>query len=243
MCRRDEQSEPEGEAAGPCKELHDEREWAHGREDRVLPLVRPREARQVAHHDEDATVDPEREAVEPEWPPREHHGEQDVRRRQHDDDDAEDEDRPVHPPTASFASFDWSDWFDWSGGPPDSAPSGRAHTKGDASSAHEMGSRRRRRGPRSRRAAGGLRMPTAAARPPMTHHPAVTKIAMRKPCARGAACRYAPPESPAIAGMIATATRPPTLATSLLSAEARPECSSLTAPRAVAVSGATVTPR
>ena len=45
---------------------------------------------------------------------------------------------------------------------------------------------------------------------------------------------------PLSAGSTATATRPPIRATSLLTAEARPACSSGAADSAVAVSGATV---
>ena len=68
-------------------------------------------------------------------------------------------------------------------------------------------------------------------------------MAVRKPAASSVAPRAAAPVRPASSGRTATASRPAARATTLLTAEAMPECSAGAAPIAVEVSGATVTAR
>ena len=68
-------------------------------------------------------------------------------------------------------------------------------------------------------------------------------MAVRKPSASVVLSRAAAPVSPARSGSTATARRPAARATTLLTAEATPECSGGAAPMAVAVRGATVTAR
>ena len=66
-------------------------------------------------------------------------------------------------------------------------------------------------------------------------------MAVRNPVASSAGPSAAAPVRPASSGRTATARRPAARATTLLTAEAMPECSAGAAPMAVAVSGATVT--
>jgi hypothetical protein len=83
-------------------------------------------------------------------------------------------------------------------------------------------------------------MVTAASSPAAAHSAAAMSTAVWNPAASACGCRYAVPVMPDSAGSTATASRPPSRATSLLTADAMPACSAGAELMAVAVSGATV---
>ena len=86
-------------------------------------------------------------------------------------------------------------------------------------------------------------MVSAAITPPAAQMTPEMTMAVRKPPASSVTLSAAAPVRPARSGRTATARRPAARATTLLTAEATPECSAGAAPMAVDVSGATVTAR